>query len=212
MIGGARAALALKIGAGTLAGLAVVGLGLVFWPNVKLDHIPAKSAVEQPVFVTATTPKVAAVAPPATTASPVAELTADKASLDQLASAIKTKVVKPAPAMTTSAAPPAAPPISAPPANASRDAETCFGRGLAALAKGEIAASRRWLEYAANDGETRAFMALGDAYNPAVLTRLGVLGAVGDAALARDYYNRAVAAGLDAARGRIAWLDNANSQ
>ncbi len=65
-------------------------------------------------------------------------------------------------------------------------------------------------QQAADEGENRAYMVLGDAYNPAMLTRLGVLGAPGDAALARDYYNRAVAAGLTGARDRLASLETAN--
>jgi len=197
MIAGAGATLALKVGAGTLAGLAVVGLGLVFWPTVKSERLGGKPAVEQPVFVTASVPKVAMAAPTTVSAKPVATPTADKASLDQLASALKTQATKPS----------ASAPSPQPAASANSEAEACFGRGLSALAKGDIAAARRWLEHAADEGENRAFMALGDAYNPAVLTRLGVLGAPGDASLARSYYNRAVAAGLDAARGRLAWLD-----
>ena len=63
MIAGAGATLALKVGAGTLAGLAVVGLGLVFWPTVKSERLGGKPAVEQPVFVTASVPKVAMAAP-----------------------------------------------------------------------------------------------------------------------------------------------------
>ena len=203
MIAGAGATLALKVGAGTLAGLAVVGLGLVFWPAVKAERIGGKPAVEQPVFVTASVTKVAMAGPTTVSAKPVAVATADKANLDQLASALKTQATKPTPSPV--AASPAA--SSSPAASANSEAEACFGHGLAALAKGDIAAARRWLEYAADEGESRAFVALGDAYNPAVLTRLGVLGASGDASMARSYYNRAVAAGLDAARGRLAWLD-----
>jgi TPR repeat protein len=175
----------------------------VFWPTVKADHIGGKPAVEQPVFVTASAPKLA-MATPATVATPVAAPTADKASLDQLASALKTQTAKPAPSPSPAAPAPA---TSAPPASANSEAEACFGHGLAALAKGDVASARRWLEHAADEGENRAYVALGDAYNPAVLTRLGVLGAPGDPALARSYYNRAVAAGFDAARGRLAWLD-----
>ena len=196
MMVGARAALAIKMGAGTLATAAVVVLGIVFWPTVKPERISAKPAVEQPVFVVSNVQKPAA---PTTSvaAKPGAEPTADKQGLSALAAALKTQGLRPSAAPTTTL-------VNAP---ANREAEDCFAHGLVALAKGNIAAARRWLEHAAEEGETRAFLALGDAYNPSVLTRLGVLGAHGDPAQARDYYNRAVAAGLTGAKDRLAALE-----
>jgi hypothetical protein len=202
MMVGARAALAIKIGASSLASLAVVTLAVVFWPTVKPQRIGARPAVEQPVFVVASALKPPA-PPTSVAATPVAEPVADKQSLNTLATALKSQGLRAgvAPAPVASATP------AAPVSPANREAESCFAHGLIALAKGDIAAARRWLEHAADEGETRAFLALGDAYNPAVLPRLGVLGARGDAAQARDYYNRAVAAGLSGAKDRLASLD-----
>ncbi len=215
MIAGARAALVVKLAASVVAAGAVVALGMAFWPTLKAGRVAAKSAVEQPVFVNMT-PKASTAAPaqpavvvaaktapapavmPAAVAPAIAApaavsppISPEKAGLDQLAAALKGQTIKPQPA-------------SAPKANS--EAEDCFARGLVALAKGDIAAARRWLEQAAQEGETRALMALGDAYNPAMLTRLGVIGAPGDATTARDYYNRAVDAGLPQARERLAAL------
>ena len=50
-------------------------------------------------------------------------------------------------------------------------------------------------------------MALADTYDPAVLTKLGVVGAPGDPQRARDYLSRAAAAGVVAAKDRTAALD-----
>ena len=50
-------------------------------------------------------------------------------------------------------------------------------------------------------------MALGVSYDPRTLARLGVVGAPGDVARARDYYARAQSAGLAGAAERIAALD-----
>jgi hypothetical protein len=200
MMVGVRAALAIKIGAGTLATAAVLALAFVFWPTVKPERISAKPAVEQPVFVVSNVQKLPA---PATSvaATPVADPIVDKQSLGQLAVALKTQAVKTGPGLAVT-------PVSAPAAApANREAEDCFAHGLVALAKGNVAAARRWLEHAADEGETRALLALGDAYNPSLLSRLGVLGAHGDPALARDYYNRAVAAGLSGAKDRLASLE-----
>jgi TPR repeat protein len=79
--------------------------------------------------------------------------------------------------------------------------------GLIALADGDVAAARAFLERAADGGDTRALVVLGDTYDPATLARLGAMGIRGDAARARDYYARALSAGVGAARQRIASLD-----
>jgi hypothetical protein len=50
-------------------------------------------------------------------------------------------------------------------------------------------------------------MALGASYDPASLARMGARGLKGDAATARVYYARALAAGMGAARERMAALD-----
>jgi TPR repeat protein len=72
------------------------------------------------------------------------------------------------------------------------------------LAGGDVAAARAFLERAADAGDARALLVLGDAYDPATLTRLGAVGLKGDPSRARDYYQRASDAGLAAARQRIA--------
>ena len=56
-------------------------------------------------------------------------------------------------------------------------------------------------------GDARALLLLGGAYDPSTLGRMGALGLKGDAGRARDYYARALSAGVDAARQRIAALE-----
>ena len=86
----------------------------------------------------------------------------------------------------------------------SDEARRFRAQGLVALAGGDVAAARAFLERAADAGDARALLVLGDAYDPATLARLGAIGVKGDASRARDYYQRASDAGLVAARQRIA--------
>ncbi len=201
--------LALEIGAGLLCAAAAGALGVAFWPQVKPDRISARPLVEQPEFVAAASalrvPPPTLVATPSPSTSATAPLTPDipKAALSSLARSVvfaprHEAAPSPEPALDASA--PASPGA----------AETC-ARGLVALADGELAAARRWLERAADLGDKRALLALGDAYNPTMLKKLGVVGAPGEPARARDYYNRARASGLAIARERLTTLEaNAN--
>ena len=86
------------------------------------------------------------------------------------------------------------------------DARRLCAEGLVAFAKGDIATARAFLQRAAEDGDARALMALGDTYDPTTLTRLGAVGVKGDEGTARSYYSRALAAGVGGARERIAAL------
>jgi len=193
MTKGGRAILALKVGGGGIATVTAAVLCFAFWPQVKHDRISVKPSVEQPVFMVSSvakpTPQLAAVsATPAPAPSRI-----ENVGFDKLAAALKTDVS-----------------LTAPAASASVEATQLCARGLIALASGDIAAARLWLSRAADAGDSRALVALGDAYNPAMLVRLGVLGAPGDPALARDYYNRAVAAGMTGAKERLTSLASAS--
>ena len=74
------------------------------------------------------------------------------------------------------------------------------------FAKGDIATARAFFVSAAEAGDARALVALGDTFDPTTLTRLGVVGLRGDGAKSRDYYARALAAGATGARERLAAL------
>jgi TPR repeat protein len=80
-------------------------------------------------------------------------------------------------------------------------------RGLVALAKGDLSSARVYLTRAADAGDPRAFVALADTYDPAILTKLGVVCAPGDSQRAKDYLLKAAAAGVVAAKDRMAALD-----
>lgn len=86
------------------------------------------------------------------------------------------------------------------------DARRLCAEGLVAFANGDIATARAFLQRAAEDGDARALMALGDTYDPTTLTRLGAVGVKGDEGTARSYYSRALAAGVGGAREQIAAL------
>ncbi len=143
-----------------------------------------KAVVEQPVFVS----RSAIAAPPksaAVTAQPLA-----KEAINKLATAMRDQ-------------PPSADSPIATLSIPIDDARRLSAEGLVAFANGDIAAARAFLVRAAEGGDARALMALGDTYDPATLARLGVVGLKGDGIAARGYYSRALAAGVGAARERI---------
>lgn len=203
------------LGAGASAGALAVALGLAFWPQLENVALPGKSVVSQPVFVASSAqakPHVAAeAAAPAT--APLAAAPVMSAAVDDDATA-KAKL-----AMALQANPPKAQVAVSQPATrsmtlaagatppVSESARRLCAQGLIALAAGDIVGARLYLERAADSGDIRAFMVLGETYDPASLARMGVLGIKGDAARARDYYAKALAAGMGAARERMAALE-----
>jgi hypothetical protein len=76
-------------------------------------------------------------------------------------------------------------------------------RGDAMVALKDISAARKYYEYAANAGSARAALALGETYDPAFLTRLGVVGLKPNPTIAADWYRKAAALGDRVAGGRL---------
>lgn len=192
----------LKAGAGLFAGMVAGGLGYAFWPHVEPGVLSARPAVEKPVFVaTAESSRP----PPATTgAVAAAPAGGDKNGLIKLAAAFHTdSAASPGQGHATRGIADLTLQSSGP----SEEAARFCARGLVALADGDVAGARLFLERAADGGDSRALMVLGETYDPATLLRLGAIGLRGDAGRARDYYARALAAGVGAARQRIAALD-----
>jgi hypothetical protein len=195
------------IGAGIGAAALTVALGVAFWPQLDKAPLSGKPAVSKPVFVVAAAPAKPAAAPVAATT--LADAAPD-AALAKLAVALKSG---------SSAAPSAgagltrsltfvaanAGPATPPPA--SEAARRLCAQGLVALAAGDITGARLYLARAAEAGDARALMAMAASYDPATLSRMGALGIKGDAGKARDYYAKALAAGMGAARERMAALD-----
>ena len=179
--------IAWKVVAGMIAGCCVALLVIAFWPRIEPSSASLKAVVQQPVFVAQT------VAAPATQkAAPVTAHAIAKEALGKLASALRGPSSDQTPIASLSV------PID--------DARRLCAEGLIAFAKGDIAAARAFLKRAAEGGDARALMALGDTYDPTTLARLGALGLKGDEATARNYYARALAAGVGGARERIAAL------
>jgi TPR repeat protein len=151
-----------------------------------------KAVVEQPIFVK----PLAAIAKqtaPTMTAQPI-----DKIAIGKLATALREQ-----PASLHQQGPGAPGATLAIPID---DARRLCAEGLVAFAKGDIATARAFFVSAAAAGDARALVALGDTFDPATLGRLGAVGLKGDEAKARDYYSRALTAGANGARERIAAL------
>jgi len=148
--------------------------------------------VEQPIFVKAPV-AVSALKPAATTSPPIA-----KEAIGKLASALRDPPATLRAKEDSSPGAALAIPID--------DGRKLCAEGLVAFAKGDIATARAFFESAAEAGDARALVALGDTFDPGTLTRLGVVGLKGDGAKAHDYYARALAAGASGARERLASL------
>jgi TPR repeat protein len=195
------------LGAGAGATALTLILGLAFWPPLGKAPLLGKAVVTQPVFVASSAPAKANVSAASTGPEGVATApAADASAMAKLAVALQFNSAPvasgegPATRSITIAAPSTAAP-------ASEAARRLCAQGLVAMASGDIAGARLYLERAAEAGDTRALMVLGESYDPTTLARMGALGIKGDAAKARDYYAKALAAGMGAARERMAALE-----
>jgi TPR repeat protein len=173
-----------KIVAGLISGCFAAALGIAFLPHIQPSAVSQRT-VEQPVFV------AQRVVPDPHRAAAVAHPIA-KELITKLANALRGPSGDRDPIVSLSI-----------PINGAR--RFC-AEGLVAFAKGDIATARAFLRRAAEGGDARALMALGDTYDPAILARLGAVGMKGDGATARNYYSRALSAGVGAARERLAAL------
>jgi TPR repeat protein len=197
------------LGAGAGATALTLILGLAFWPPLGKAPLLGKAVVTQPVFVASSAPAKANVSAASTGPEGVATApAADASAMAKLAVALQfnsAPVSSGEGLATRSITIAAAPPSGAAPA--SEAARRLCAQGLVAMASGDIAGARLYLERAAEAGDTRALMVLGESYDPTTLARMGALGIKGDAGKARDYYAKALAAGMGAARERMAALE-----
>lgn len=103
-------------------------------------------------------------------------------------------------------------PFAAPPAPVKTlDADTLAGlmtRAKSLLRIGDIVAARLLLERAANAQDATAAFLLGQTYDPAVLGTSDARSIAGDAAAARDWYQKAAALGSAEAGQRLAQFRN----
>jgi TPR repeat protein len=218
----------IRIGAGVSAAAIAIALGIAFWPQFDRSLANGRAAVEKPVFVVPAAPVKleAAVARPAPQSASSSEASPAPAAPTAMSAATSTDgggdaaLSKLALALRASVTPPAsATPadlvrgFTVAPMNSSQTqnndtARRLCAEGLVALAQGDIAGARAFLERAAEAGDPRALLALGETYDPAALARFGARGLRGDATRARDYYSQALAAGVGDARERMAALSS----
>jgi len=169
---------------------------------------PATEAKAPPPAVTPPQPAPAALQPKAAPA-PVAVAKIDPpkpAAVSPSPSSPPSTVAEVAPRVAPS--PAYTMPTAPTPAIAASDASAPWSvRGLVALAKGDLSSARVYLTRAADAGDPRAFVALADTYDPTILAKLGVVCAPGDSQRAKDYLVKAAAAGVVAARDRMAALE-----
>ena len=141
---------------------------------------------------------------PANAAISLAETRATAAAAQPLAPALKPSIA----AAASTPQPATATASQAAPATANDVSARWSVLGLVALAKGDLSSARLYLTRAAEAGDPRALVALADTYDPAILAKLGVVVAPGDAQRAKDYLIKAAAAGVAAAKDRMAALDS----
>ncbi|HLH48275.1 MAG TPA: hypothetical protein VKV96_02945 [Roseiarcus sp.] len=223
----------IRIGAGVSAAALALALGFAFWPQFDKSLAGARVAVEKPVFVLKATPVKLASAVPSPAAAPApAPAAAAPASPTPASNTTVVASTAPAPAPTAqndpalsklamalranaSTQPSAASELGATrgltlassASSASEEARRLCAQGLVDFAQGDIADARAYLQRAAEAGDARALLALGETYDPVTLARIGARGIKGDAARARAYYSQALAAGLSDARERMAALN-----
>jgi hypothetical protein len=81
-----------------------------------------------------------------------------------------------------------------------------INRGTDSLKSGDIVSARLLLRRAAEVGSASAALMLGTTFDPLVIRQLGAIGVVPDVAQARQWYEKAVELGSDAASQRLAKL------
>ncbi len=83
---------------------------------------------------------------------------------------------------------------------------TLVNRGTDSLKSGDIASARLLLRRAAEAGSASAALMLGTTFDPLVIKQLGAIGVVPDVAQARQWYEKALELGSEAASQRLAKL------
>jgi len=193
--------ISLGVGAAALA----LALIFAFWPRSDKFADLGRQPVEKPVFVGRAAPPKAE--PTTDSALPASRpATQADAALAKLALALRTNPPATETAPELGAARALVVARSAEPPPADEAARRLCAQGLVALAQGDIVGSRAYLQRAVEAGDVRALLALGETYDPATLARIGARGIRGDVVVARDYYAKALAAGVGDARERMASL------
>jgi TPR repeat protein len=85
----------------------------------------------------------------------------------------------------------------------SEEITALIDRGSDLLKSGDLASARLVLRRAAEAGSAEAALKLGSTFDPTFIQQLGVIGVAHDVARARQWYERAVELGSDAAAQRL---------
>lgn len=81
-----------------------------------------------------------------------------------------------------------------------------LARGRELLELGDVASARLLFERAAEGGDAQAALLVGETYDPVRLAVRGVIGLSGSAETAKGWYQRALAQGVDEAKGPLSML------
>ena len=104
--------------------------------------------------------------------------------------------------MTQAAEAPATEQPAAADAQGSAEAAKLLAQASALISRGNISAARIVLERAVETGNARASFALAETYDPLVLSTWKTYGTRSDVTKARELYAKALAGGIQEARGR----------
>jgi hypothetical protein len=111
-----------------------------------------------------------------------------------------------APLAATSASHPIVMPTATKLADDESELHKLASKAEQSISDGDIIGARLLLDRATRAGDGKTLFMLAQTYDPQTLSRLGVQGIVGDADVARNYYNRALSAGFGEARERLSAL------
>ncbi|HYM31630.1 MAG TPA: peptidylprolyl isomerase [Candidatus Cybelea sp.] len=157
-------------------------------PPATPDAAPAAVAKTAPAAAPAQPPAAAAPPQKTVTTPPQAAIPAPQAPAPAPAAAKTAALESKVPANAAgnnAGAPPAS--DKAVPA----EVAALLARGDAFLGSGDIVSARLFYQRAADAGDRRAALLMGETYDPALLARTGIRGIHGDAALAAEWYRRA---------------------
>jgi hypothetical protein len=164
-----------------------------------LAPFPASPAARSPT--TAAPPPTTAVAPPPTTTAAPAAAGRSPAAAGDVTAALPARPVPPEPAAARPLGP--APIIGGPvPSRPTSRAVELFARGQQAERQGDVSGARRFYSIAAQQGHATAARNLGRLYDAAYLKQTALGGIAPDPALARHWYEQAIAMG-DAEAGPL---------
>jgi hypothetical protein len=147
-----------------------------------------------PTAITPSTPAPSIAPPPSATATPSTPAAPSAAQPPQLPAA---------PSLPAATIVPTVLPDRPLPAS---EAASIIERARVQVGRGDIAAARRLLEFAADSGDAAILFALAETYDPNVLRSWGVIGTRPDADMARKFYQKAKERGATGAAERLTAL------